>query len=750
MSKLNATFVPVKSFFQSRQLVRLTILLLLLQLLTPLPNLRLRHVQAAALPPTIAPPPAKAPSAARVAEKLGQMPMTFEQNLGQTDARVQFTARGKGYQLFLTPTEAMLSLPQGKNKRPLALRMQLVGGNPSAVVTGLEKTGTVSNYYLGNDPSKFRTGVPHFAKVKYAQVYPGIDAIYYGNQRMLEYDFVVAPGVDPRVIQMAFKGAQKLSLDSNGDLVIQTKGGELRHHKPTLYQTINGARQEVAGSFKLHGKQVGFAIGEYDRTKELVIDPTLNYSTYLGGYDGDEKGYAITLDGSSNAYLTGEVASTGAPYAFPDGNITGESSGGKDIFVAKLNSSGTGVSFYTFVGSTGDEWGTGIALDSSGNVFAAGILGTNSFAPGVSGYVTSDPSTTTEDAFVLKLNSSGALQKFTYLGGDGADKANGIAVDGDNVFVVGQTFSSNFPTASPYDSSSNGQADVFVAKLSNDLTTLSYSTYLGGTNNDYGLAIAVKSGLAYVTGYTQSSNFPTNSAFDNTITGSAPIDAFVAKIDPAGGGSGLSYSTFLGGNGREEGNGIAVNSSGEAFVTGRTHSAGASVSGYTSTSTGFPYTSGVAQTSQAGYGDAFVTRFNSSGNGLVYSTLLGGAEQDIGYSIALDSNGKILITGETDSTDFPTKPGYFQLDQTGTDAFVSRIDPAGTGSNDLDFSTYFGGGSTDSGRGIAASGSVAYLVGFTNSASDQYGGAFKVAPSGSIYQDDVAGGFDSFAAKITP
>ncbi len=271
-------------------------MLLLLQLVAPFLQRPPSFVQAAA-PLPVSPPAPEAESAARVAEKLGQMPITFEQNLGQTDDRVKFTARGRGYGLFLTPTEARLALSQGKNKRPLTLQMQLVGGNPNPAVTGLEQTGTVSNYYLGNDPAKFRTGVPHFAKVKYAQVYPGIDAVYYGQGQMLEYDFVVAPGADPRVIQMTFKGARKLSLDTNGDLVIQTKGGELRQHKPVVYQDVNGVRQAVAGRFVLRGKQVGFAIGDYDRSKELVIDPTLNYSTYVGGYDGDEKGYAIVLDG---------------------------------------------------------------------------------------------------------------------------------------------------------------------------------------------------------------------------------------------------------------------------------------------------------------------------------------------------------------------------------------------------------------------------------------------------------------------
>ncbi len=358
MSKLQATSMPVTATGRYPSIVLPTILLLLLQLVAPFLQPNQAVVQAIA-PPT--PPPETPPD-------LAQMPLSFERNDGQTDARVNFTARGQGYKLFLTPTEAVLALGHAKEQTS-TVRMKLMGANPAPQIIGQEPTGTVSNYYLGHDPSKFRTGVPHFAWVKYAQVYSGIDLVYYGQDQQLEYDFIVAPNVDPNVIRMNFSGAKSLTLDDNGDLLITTKGGILRHHKPVLYQTLNGARQTVAGSFVIHQQQVRFAIGDYDRTKELVIDPTLNYSTYLGGYEGDEKGYAIALDGSSNAFLTGEVAST----SFPDVGITGSSSGGQDIFVAKLNSGGTAVSFYTFIGGGGDESGTGIALDSSGNVFVAGI-----------------------------------------------------------------------------------------------------------------------------------------------------------------------------------------------------------------------------------------------------------------------------------------------------------------------------------------------------------------------------------------
>ncbi len=703
----------------------------------------------------------------RVRKNLNHMPMNFTLNQGQTDARVKFTARGRGYSLFLTPTEAVLSLQRAKSLGSTALRMRLLQANDNPAISGLDQLPMVSNYYLGNDPSKYQENVPHFAKVKYAQVYPGIDVVYYGQQNELEYDFIVAPGADPNVIQMNFAGATNLRLADNGDLVIHTKGGELRQHKPVIYQIINGARQEIAGHFVVNRKQVGFAVGAYDTTKELVIDPTLTYSTYLGGFEGDEKAYSVAVPagctGACDSYITGEIASL----TFPDTNISGGSAGGKDVFVAKMNPAGTSVAFLTFIGGAGNEHGRGIKADATGNSFVVGVMGSNFVVPGgVTGYQAADPVANNDDGFVAKLSPTGALVNFTYLGGSGYDQVNGLVLDGTNVCVTGQTYSSNFPTQGAYDSTFNNGHDAFVTKLPNNLGALSYSTFLGGGNMDYGNGIDVYLGIIYVAGNTQSSNFPTTATgFDRFIAGYAPVDAFVARIDPAVAGSGgLVYSTFLGGNGREYAYGIAVNqSTGQFYITGRSHAQGASLTGYNKSSltAGFPVTSGAIQATQGGYGDVFVTRFNAAGSNLLYSTLLGGSDYDTAYGIEVNGT-TVYIVGETDSSNagnpFPTTGDRFQDDQPGTDAFVARINTNLAGALGLVFSTYFGGGdldhldSVDSARGIAMAGAQAYIVGFTNSYSTASGGSFMVKPAVPYQEDKVGtlGDFDCFVTRMTP
>ncbi len=467
----------------------------------------------------------------QVGEALKKMPMNFTLNEGQTDARVKFMARGRGYGLFLTPTEAVMALNKAHSKRATALRMQLLQANPNPEITGLDKLPTVSNYYVGNDPKQYREAVPHFAKVKYTQMYPGIDVVYYGNQQQLEYDFIVAPGADPNVIKMKFAGARKLRVADNGDLVISIKGGELRHHKPIIYQTLNGAREEIAGHFVIANRnQVSFALGEYDTTKELVIDPTLTYSTYLGGFEGDEKAYAVavnsTCTGACESYITGSVTSltfpdTNIPPALPD--IPSGSTGGTDIFVAKLNATGTILDWYTFIGGTGEEHGRGIKVNTAGQSYVVGIMGSNYMVPaGVTG-LTTDPAPNNEDAFVARLNANGKLVNFTYLGGAGYDQANAIAFNDQNaqVCITGQTYktataATDFPTTpGAYDRSHNGAYDVFVSRLSANLGTLNYSTFIGGFNMDYGNGIDVYQGIMYVVGNTQSAstvpalNFPT-------------------------------------------------------------------------------------------------------------------------------------------------------------------------------------------------------------------------------------------------
>ena len=303
----------------------------------------------------------------RTTAAYGQLPLAFEANHGQSDARVRFLARGPGYTLFLTPAEAVLSL-----RAPAAVvRLRLEGANPQPSVTGLDRLAGASNYFIGNDPANWQLGVPNYGSVQYAGVYPGIDVVYYGNQRQLEYDFVVAPEADPRRITLAFDGVDRLSIDPQGNLRLQTAHGELVQQKPVIYQDIRGTRQHVDGRYVLqaHGR-VGFAIGSYDVTQPLVIDPVLSYSTYLGG-GGSDIGYAVAADSAGNAYVTGSTSSVTFPGASGSA-IQPSLRGGSDVFVAKLNAAGTALVYSTYLGGSASEIGRAIAVDGAGNAYVTG------------------------------------------------------------------------------------------------------------------------------------------------------------------------------------------------------------------------------------------------------------------------------------------------------------------------------------------------------------------------------------------
>ena len=518
--------------------------------------------------PTLAHRPNSPPTIAKankpqVVENYGRLPLSFEANQGQTDSQVNFLSRGSGYTLFLTPTEAVLSFPSRDRKGAGAspspsgpslpegrtvVRMKLVGANPTPQVEGLEELPGKSNYFLGNDPSQWRTNVPHYAKVQYKDVYPGVDLLYYGNQRQLEYDLVVAPGADPAAIELSFEGVEKLRIDAQGDLLLDTPGGEIRQHKPLIYQEVDGVRREIAGAYVLNGdRQVSFEVAAYDAGEPLIIDPVLIYSTYLGGSFSD-RSFGIAVDASGNAYVTGDTSSSDFPTASP----------------VQASNVGSG------------------------------------------------------DAFVTKLNAAGnALVYSTYLGGSSRDNGNGIAVDvSGNAYVTGRTDSANFPTASPIQAARNGSNDAFVTKLNAAGNALVYSTYLGGTGFEAGFGIAVDaSGNAYVAGETGSSDFPTANAIQPAYGGGVR-DAFVTKLNPAG--SALIYSTYLGGSSTEPGHGIAVDASGNAYVTGFT------------ASTDFPTASPVQPAFSGGNWDAFVTKLNAAGNALVYSSYLGGMGANFG------------------------------------------------------------------------------------------------------------------------
>jgi len=671
-------------------------------------------------------PPRLAPSAnsalrtphSALAVTYARLPLSFEANHGQADEQVKFVSRGSGYTLLLTAAEAVLSLnrplrdaawERGRPARPDAaeraalpgavLRMKLINANPQPEVRGVEELPGKSNYFIGNDPSKWRTNVPNYAKVEYRDVYPGINLVHYGNGGQLEYDFVVSPGADPSAIRFAIEGADKMELDAQGDLVLHAGGSEARLSKPVVYQEVDGVRQEISGAYILtphsslrtpHSQEVAFALAAYDPTRTLVVDPVLVYSTYLGGSAGDA-GYAIAVDASGNAYVTGETHSTNFPTASPLQAATG---GGDDAFVAKLNPAGSALVYSTYLGGGLDEYGSGIAVDASGNAYVTGRTYSTNFP-------TASPLQATYggggDAFVAKLNPLGsALVYSTYLGGSGNDSGSGIAVDSSgNAYVTGDTSSTNFPTASPLQATLEGTQDAFVAKLNAAGSALVYSTYVGGSGSDVGRRIAVdSSGNAYITGYTASTNFPTASPLQGTYGGGD--DAFVAKLNAAG--SALVYSTYLGGSANDYGYGIAVDSSGSAYVTGYTYS------------TNFPTVSPLQETYGGGT-DAFVAKLNAAGSALVYSTYLGGSDFDYGRGIGVDSSGNAYVTGETSSTNFPTAGPLQATNGGGIDAFVAKLDAAGSA---LVYSTYLGGSGYEVGYGIAvdSSGST-YVTGVT-------------------------------------
>ncbi len=645
----------------------------------------------------------------------GQLPLAFEPNVGQAAGGVNFVAHGSGYGLALTPTAAVLALGKGGD----AVGLELVGGNPAAKASGQGLQEGVSNYLVGNDPSGWHTGVANYGGVKYEGVYAGIDLLYYGNQRQLEYDFVLAAGADPSAIRLRFTATNGVSLGPAGDLVLHVPGGDVVEYVPVVYQTAaDGSRLPVSGAYVLAADgTASFAVGAYDHSRPLVIDPTLSYSTYLGGA-GNDQADAVAVDGAGNAYLAGVTNSIN----FPTGNpFQSSAAGGGDAFVAKLNAAGTALVYSTYLGGSGYDEAIGLALDGAGNAYVAGVTHSTNFPIANSVQATNGGG---DDAFVAKLNATGSVIVYsTYLGGAGDDRANAIAVDAaGNAYVAGLTGSANFPTAGPLQQSRHGTTDAFVAKLSPAGSALVYSTYLGGSGDETAYGIGVDgAGNAYVTGFTGSTNFPTAGPVQASNGGG--YDAFVAKLNAAG--SALVYSTYLGGTGDDEAHAVAVDAAGNAYVTGFTASAN------------FP-TVGPNQATNGGGEDAFVAKLNAAGSALVYSTYLGGSSDDEAYGVAVDGAGNAYVVGWTLSTNFPTFFASQSANGGGTDAFVAKLNAAGTLRS---YSTYLGGAGEDFAHAVAvdAAGN-AYVAGDTASAN---------FPTASPFQSANAGGRDAFLSKFS-
>jgi hypothetical protein len=622
--------------------------------------------------------------------------------------------------------------------------MKLEGANPATSVEGLDQFASRTNYFSGPDPAQWHTDIPTYARVRYAQVYPGIDVVYYGNQRQLEYDFAVAPGSDPNVIQIAFKGIEDVEINRMGDVLLQTTQGDLRLSKPIAYQERNGTREEVSASYVRKGVSgIGFQLGEYDRSRPLIIDPVLVYSTYLGG-NGFDQGYAIAVDSLGSAYVTGKTAAPNFPTT--PGAFQTSFNGGDALFVAKLNPQGTALVYSTYINGAS---GNGIAVDSAGNAYVTGEASTLNFPTTPGAFQTAPYGF---DTFVTKLNATGsALVYSARFGGNFDDFGRAIALDAaNNAYITGWTVclapTCTFPTVNAFQPNyGGGYNDAFVTKINSLGSALVYSTYLGGgqiinATDDWGEGIAVDSaGSAYVTGYTYAPDFPvTSGAYDTSRAG---LDAFVTKFTP--GGASLVYSTFIGGPGREQGQGIALDASGNAYVTGLTESAD---NPFTKEYDGFPVTLGAFQTT--GSYDAFVSKLNPQGSALVYSTYLGGTGGvDRAWGIAIDSSGNATITGDTaanaqDSNNFPVVNAV-QTNYGGglSDAFVSKLNSAGTS---LVYSTYLGGSLYDEGRGIDLDGSGnAFAIGSTSSDNFPTANPLQGSNGGGLEHHD-----DAFVVKM--
>lgn len=710
--------------------------------------------------------PLPAPTSAHhpVVTQILNMPLQFEANQGQVDDQVKFLARGKGYTLFLTPTESVMVLAghdasrvesnagldqtnvighELQEYKQSVVRMKLEGANPSPTIAGMENLPGIVNYIIGNDPTKWRTKIPTYAKVHYKEAYPGIDLAYYGNQGKLEYDFIVAPGVDPSQIRLAFDGASEIKVTGSGDLLLTTMLGEVTLQKPIVYQLEkDGHKTLVTGNYvvlaesamrqasRSTNQKVSIHLAAYDASKPLIIDPVLSWSTYLGG-SSNEVGYGIAVDIAGSAYVTGGTNSLNFPVTVGSA-IQSRCCGPQDIFVTKLNPSGTAIVYSTYLGGSDDDMGRGIAVDATGSAYVNGFTRSPNF-PVVGSPIQGTLGSSFGDAFVIKLNPTGTTIIYsTYLGGSTDNYGLGIAVDAaGSAYATGFTYSSNFPgtAGSSIQRTSGGSMDVFVTKLNPTGTAIAYSTYLGGNGSDVGYGIAVDAaGSAYVTGTTGSLNFPgTASSLIQSTMGSFDT-AFVTKLNPAG--TAIIYSTYLGGSGGDRANAIAVDTTGSAYVTGHTFSPN------------FPVTAGSFSQSLVSGRDAFVTKLNPSGTALVYSTYLGGNGADEGDGIAVDAAGSAYVIGQTTHPTFPvTTENSIQNTYGGgaADAFVTKLNPAGTA---LVYSTLLGGNGREQGLGIALDTSGgAYVTGITESSNFP-------GTADSLIQSTSAPA-DAFVAKIS-
>lgn len=748
-----------------------------------------------------------------------RLPLSFEENLGQSAREVRYLSHGSGYELFLTSQEAVVTLREPirldprhrfatmlalrkarlarQGKQLTAIRLRFEGANPEPQISGMGGMPGKVNYFFGNDPKKWHTGISTYARVKYTGIYPGIDLVFYGNQRRLEYDFAVAPGADPRAIQFTIEGARKLRINAEGDLVLTAAKGNVEFQKPVVYQEVNGRRIEIAGRYELIGKhRVRFAVGNYDRRQPLILDPVLNYSTYLGG-SSDDDASAIAVDSNKNVIVAGTTFSTDFPSpanvnGFQKEPVAANTGGASAAFVSELDPTGTQLKYSTYLaGSVPFEFAFGVDVDTTGKIYVTGTTVSTDYPTTsvVAPFRPSSPGNVNGTSFITKLDpivdGANSLLYSSYLGGTNGtqifgDEGLGIVADQSHagvVYVTGYTDSSagalsdptTFPVVGGFQTTlGNPHGNAFLSKLDTTVSgtgSLLYSTYFGGNGANYNGppppvadfgsgVVADSTGNAYVAGATFSTDLATtaNAVQLTNPVGAAPgvYTALVARVDTTQAGiNSLAYLTYLGGTGPDFGDAIALGPNNVAYVTGKT------------SSLNFPTTAGAFSTAGNAAGPAYVTILDTRAPlpappatqvTPLYSTFLGGTGGDNGFGIRVDANGNAYVAGVTSSADFPTTPGPFQpaLASGATGGgFISEIDPGGNGKADLIYSTYFGGSGSaagpDSIEGIALDSlNNVYVTGQTFSAT-----AFPVFPNPGALQSSLNGPSDAFVAKLT-
>ncbi len=681
-----------------------------------------------------------APVASQPAD-YGKMALFFTANQGQTDPQVAFTIQGSDKTIYFTETGVTFVLSQkpkaadAATKAPglhpdqfqveadptpverWALKLDFVGARAVRPL-GLDKTDTIVSYFKGK-LQDWHTAIPTYARIVYPELWPGIDLTYSGTYDRLKYEFTLHPGADPTQIRLAYRSASAVRLNESGQLQVSTPLGDLQDAAPSAYQEHGGKRASVAAAYDLQEPSFGFALGAYDPSYPLVIDPAiLVYAGYLGS-SGPDEGHGIAVDSSGAAYVTGRTNYGDFPVVGgPDLSFNG----GRDAFVAKVASDGSGLVYAGFIGGSSDDEGNGITVDGSGAAYITGYTDSSDFPslgwPGNS-------FNGGRDAFVARVAPDGSTLYYSiYLGGSGGDAGQSIDVDNNGMaYVTGNTWSADFPAQVGPDLSYHGTGDGFVARVKADGSGLVYAGFIGGGAWDGGKGIAVDhNGAAYVTGYTGSTDFPALVGPDLSLNGL--WDAFVAKVAPNG--SGLVYAGFIGSSMWDEGNGIAVDGSGAAYVTGFTDSPE------------FPVLVG-PDLSFNGVEDAFVAKVAPDGSGLVYAGYIGGSGGDHGNGIAVDDDGAAYVIGTTESADFPVLGGPDLSYNWGGDAFVAKVKPNGSR---LVYAGFIGGTGSDWGNGIALDDNgAAYVTGYTGSSD------FPVLVGPDLSFNDQT---DGFIAKISP